>query len=209
MSVLRRTTGAAALLLVVLGLLAGPAGAQDGDDPYGSTSTTRRPPRTATIQLSVSSGPRGTSVEARACGYAAGAAGGSITFSGQVVAAGLFAGADGCLTTDGSNRPTFSVPPDSKTGSHPVCAVLAGYNSPCARFRVTDNPGRGRSEVEGVQIERGSPGGSSSGNAQVLGVSLPVTGLAVGVLVVVALTLMVVGRVLLESPRHRRSSAPR
>lgn len=162
-----RKAAVAAGLVVLLALSVATAGAQDG--PYGSTTTTTTAPRRATIALTVTSGPPGTDVGVFACGYDPGAEGGSLTFDGTVLAAGLIANGDGCLTGTGNAPPggapvTVRVPPTARPGNHNVCSMLPGYNTPCARFRVTT---RGRSdehraEVRGESIGRTSNGGSSA-----------------------------------------------
>jgi len=193
------TVVAGGLLGVVL--LAGPAGAQDPNDPYGSTTTTTAPPATATIELSVDSGPRGTDIGVFACGYAPGTTGGSVTFDGTVVASGLVASAQGCLTGTGNAPPgsaplTIRVPDDARPGNRNVCSVVSGYNTPCAQFQV-----RNQGEAEGGVL------GNRITNDSLFGGSLPKTGLAIGALLAIAAVLIVGGRALLADERRRRRTA--
>jgi hypothetical protein len=183
MGTLRGRVGALVVGGLLLAVFVGaPASAQqDPDDPYGSTSTTRRPPKTATIQITPTTGPSGTRVSVNACGYTPGTAGGSITFDGAVVATGLIAGSDGCLEAEG-DQPRFTVP-QSRRGTHRVCAVVAGSNTPCARFRITQSGGGNPpgSQVEGEQIARtadesGSLAGPGIAAALLLGLALLVGG---------------------------------
>ncbi|MFP5257298.1 MAG: hypothetical protein ACLGI8_15780 [Acidimicrobiia bacterium] len=209
-------TGAAIALSALMGL---PAGAQE--DPYGSTTTTTAPTGEATIELTSEVGPAGGEVGVFACGYLPSedddAPRGSITFDGEVLVGGLVVNAEGCLTTGGQGGGrsaatagqasrtaplTIVIPEDSRPGQHRVCAVMAGWNTPCAKYRV-ENP-----RVKGVSTER--PGQAGGGDAQVAGTStdrllgLPVTGAAIGVLVLTAIVLVAVGRILLKAQRLAR-----
>lgn len=181
------------------------ASAQEG--PYGSTSTSSPPPRVATLRLTVDAGPRGSQVGVFACGYAPGSTDGSVSFDGSVVASGLIANADGCLTADGSPGPTgapltIRVPDDARPGQRNVCSVLAGYNTPCAKFQVQNGNGQGQgdTEVQGATVTRESGGQRGSGG------SLARTGLALGAFVAAAAALLVVGRALLSRSRRLRRS---
>jgi hypothetical protein len=198
MGTLRGRVGALVVGGLLLAVFVGaPASAQDPPDPYGSTSTTKRPPRTATIQVSPTTGPSGTRVSVNACGYAPGTAGGSITFDGVTVATGLIAGSDGCLKAGGS-QPTFIVP-QSRPGTHHVCAVVAGSNTPCTRFRITQGGGgsSSRSQVQGEQIARTADGSGS------------LSGSRIAAALLLGLVLLVGGRWALEARSRRRREAER
>lgn len=180
--------------LVAALLLATPAAAQDG--PYGSTSTTRPSPGPrpscrltasvvtpgSTTVARVNAAPRGSTVR--------------IFFNGEQVAE---AEAEGPGTSPHVNVDIPYTVPDVEPGSYPVAAVGATFTASCGTQRV-----EGEAEVGGEQVERG---GSRSGG--VLSGSLPRTGLAIGLLLAVALALIVAGRALLESSRERGRTARR
>lgn len=181
-----------------------PGGPPDGRpcDPYGSTSTTRPQgkPR-ATIRLTSNVGPDDIDVGVFACGYIPGETGGSVTFDGRVVASPLTANADGCLERQGgggrsallaaklaarqqSEAPlTIHIPDGASPGRHQVCSVMAGYNTPCANYRVQ---GEGAGET---------PRG------------LAFSGIEVALLIAAALALLVGGAAAVTAARRRRQAA--
>lgn len=176
-------------------LLAVPAGAQDGD-PYGSTTTTAPTQVSATCELSSSSGSAGAQVTATVGGVPVGETV-RMLFDGTEVGRGTADAGDGSSATT-SVQIAFQVP-EVESGTHTIAAVGASFTAECsASF------GAGGASVLGFTVERGrAAGGSSTASG---GGRLARTGVAIVLLVAVALALVVIGRTLLEP--GRRIDAP-
>ncbi len=84
---------------------------------------------------------------------------------------------------------SIRIPDGAAVGSHTVCSVLAGFNTPCTTYRVTADPAASRADGGGGSLAR--------------------TGVYSALFVVVALTLLVAGRGLLDASRRRRRQAER
>jgi hypothetical protein len=173
------TLGFCALLLAS----AGSAGA--GDDPYGSTTTTvGGTGAEATCSLDVSEGAPGTPVRATVGDAEVGSTV-RILFGGDEVGRGVVEGSGdaGSVTID-------FVVPDKPEGSYQITAVGATFTVTCESAAGV--------EFAVLAASAGAGGGT-----------LPKTGVVVGALVLIALVLLVAGRMLLtgEKARNRRFAA--
>lgn len=192
-------------LMVALGLavsaammlLAAPAHAQD--DPYGPTSTTSAPPSGlapdchfqldaalpgATASLTVTSVPFGGTVVVLIGGEEAGRA--TAPLAGQSVGGGALLGGTALpAQAEATDLVVPLVVPELPPGVYEVTAVGADFSLTC-----TDG---------GFDILAGSQGRPSSG-------SLPFTGVYALLFVLVAVALILIGRVLLRASRARREA---
>jgi hypothetical protein len=179
------------LVAIALALLfQAPAGAQE--DPYGSTTTTTTEPSgvEASCELSTNVASAGAEVTATVAGVPV----------GETVRL-LFGGAEVGRATanqsDGQSAVTtvqirFTVPAVDD-GSYLVAAVGATFTAECSGGFAA-----GTAEVLGFTVERGAGAPGSSGRG-----SLARTGVAIALLLAVALALLIVGRALVDSARQR------
>jgi hypothetical protein len=186
--------------VAAVGGVAATASAQTCDPNYGcdnpsttaasttSTPTTAPTEGTPSCSLSASSATPGSRVDVLVQSVPDGTSI-DILFGGNVVAHGT-AGASSAATK-GSIGLSFTVP-SVPPGSYPVEAVGAGVNLECGAGDGADGFG-----VLGTGGEQGGDQGRGGG-------SLARTGIAVGVLVAVAIGLIVVGRVVLAGSRRRQ-----
>lgn len=212
-------TLAAAVVAVPLGFLGLPAGAQANCPPPDPYSGNQQCPRNITLSLSIDAGPVGARIRIRAHGFRAGdqvtgTFNGVVQFTvaaqpgvGQtampakepLATAGLAALRNLLGQTDNSVGGIDQVMtvPDVALGSYPVCVSGSGAQA-CATFRVT-----AAETVLGTSVSRG-PASGGSGGTEVLGQSFARTGIAVLTLLILAVSLIVVGRFLRAASRRRR-----
>lgn len=206
----RLLAGSAVALSAVLALSA-PALAQDLGDPYGSTTTTTTtttPGEPASCELSAAAAAPGDVVTATITGMAAGTDV-QLQLDGVVVAEGT--APPGPPQGSGELRLAFTVPALAP-GPHLVTALGVDATLTCdGQFQVL-----GPTQVGGNVIERDDPGAPSPGSpgTDVAGrgtdrSGLPRTGIYLGLFLVFALVLLVVGRALLAASRRRRRRAAR
>lgn len=179
-----------ALLVVVAGLLLAPAaGAQE--DPYGSTTTTAATQVSAACSLSSSAGSANAQVTATVSGVPVGEVV-RILFDGDEVGRGTAEGDGQSATT--TVQIGFTVP-DVEQGAYSVVAVGASFSAECSAGFGTG------ASVLGFTVDRATTGSGKVSGKSGAG-ALASTGLAVGLLVAVAIALLVVGRSLRDQSRR-------
>lgn len=195
----RRAAAIAFAGALVLGLA--PAAAAQ-DDPYGPTSTTTEPPAAIQCRIASQVVVPGRQATVEVLAPPAGALLRVLIGSNQVAQTSVPDPAPASLNV------TFRVP-ELAEGVHTVSIVGVDFTIRCGVGDLTDG-------VQGVRVERptGGAGGSGPGtdagagranrNPTIGGVDLPVTGIAAGLLVAVALALLVIGRTLVGFGRADR-----
>jgi hypothetical protein len=190
----RRRAGALLILGALLATVAfvGPAAAQD---PYGPT-TTEAPPQgaTATCELSSGDGQPGESETATVANVPAGEVV-RILFGGTEVGRSEAPPGPDAFTTVSI---TFTIP-DVSADTYVVTGVGDTFSAECsASFLIVAGEGLERPDSDG------GGGGSTIG-----GGSLPRTGIYVGLLLVTAFVLLLIGRAMVEGSRRRHHRVTR
>jgi len=185
----RRAAAIAFAGALVLGLA--PAAAAQ-DDPYGPTSTTTEPPAAIQCRIATEVVVPGAHATIEVVAPPPGELLRVLIGSNQVAQTTVPDPAPASLDV------SFRVP-ELAEGVHTVSIVGVDFTILCHAGQL--------SGVEGVRVDRPSSGtgaGRANRNPSIGGVDLPVTGIAAGLLVAVALALLVIGRTLVGFGRADR-----